>query len=165
MNIQTWKTFSFLLIIAAVHSQRTDTRDRTRYQRLMQPSSGSKLTLTPGVTTPNLQLSTIESLFTMKMPISVKFPTMAQATQSFLATALNNTRRPSADSDPSRNNHEHRLFQSRLNSRARFYDSIEKSHKLFGRSCLLRAICEVAEVPFISSSTGILGELFDLLLT
>lgn len=138
-----------------------------RYQRLLQPSTGSKLTMTPGVKTPNVQLNTIESFFTMKMPVSVRFPTVAESFSTFMVTAMNRTLPVAnkAEEKLEESVPKSRSFSSRVLSRLNFYETIEKSHRTFGKSCLLRAMCEVAEVPFLSSSTGLLGEMLDLLLT
>ncbi|KAJ6220907.1 hypothetical protein RDWZM_006719 [Blomia tropicalis] len=159
------------------------------YQRLIMPSSGSKLTVSPGLTFPSLQLNTIDSGFTMKMPITLQFPSMTDMTQSFIMQIANmpiynsfpaiprNHKQQSNLSDTneattststtttSATITKSRTIHARINSRARFYETIEKAHKTLGKSCLLRTICEVAEVPFIASSTGFLGEIFDMLLT
>lgn len=55
--------------------------------------------------------------------------------------------------------------QTRADSRAKFYQSIEMSHSKFGKSCLLRAICEAAQTPLMDPNSGILGEIIDMFLT
>ena len=137
------------------------------FQRLQLPTSGSRLTVSPGLTFPSLQLNTIESAFTMKMPIKVQFPTAAEMASTFILNVAGmpinyNTMRSASEIT---NSSKSRALHARINSRAKLYETIEKSHKTLGKSCLLRAICEVAEVPFVASSTGFLGEIFDMLLT
>lgn len=148
-------TLTYIILYALIQSSQTE-----KFQRLLQPARGTKMTMTPGLSMPSLQLNTIESGFSMKMPIAIKFPTITDVVQNLMlqVTTLNSTNK-------SDNLTISRDMQARINSRARFYKNVESSHQTFGKSCLLRAICEVAEVPFISSSTGLIGEIIDLLLT
>ena len=92
------------------------------------------------------------------MPIEVEFPTMYDMAQTLLAPTLI----PGLPKED--NTTLGRSRQARINSRHSFYQAIEKTHPTLGKSCLLRAICEVAEVPLIASHTGFLGEIFDILL-
>lgn len=121
------------------------------------------MTIAPGLTFPSMQLSTIESTFNMRMPITVQFPTLAESAQSFIHQVFSfpNIAGQEATTATTKSRAKH----ARVNSRAKFYETIENAHKTLGKSCLLRAICEVAEVPFVASNTGFLGEIFDILLT
>lgn len=138
---------------------------RAQFQRLVQPYSGSKLTMAPGLTFPSVQMSTIESAFNMRMPITVQFPTAAEVAQTFILQVVGLPHASNAKADPDTSSTtKSRAMHARVNSRASFYETIENVHPTLGKSCLLRAICEVAEVPFVASSTGFLGEIFDILL-
>jgi len=163
-----------------------------RSQRLILPTTASLLRIIPRVEMPTIASNSIQSGFSLKMPISIQFPSMVDMFQSVRNTMNGNNNNGLNGNNnglngnniglngnnngpqrfPSSANLPHLLSvesdntnKSRVNSRAQFYRTIEKSHNSFGRVCLMRAICEVAEVPLISSSTGLIGEIIDLLLT
>ena len=159
---------------------------RLPYQRLVQPSHGTRMTIAPGLCLPNMQMSTVESAMEMRMPISVNFPTAGEVAAQFLNQALSlptavsgssnreetskdsgsNSSIPLSSSSSSKSqSRESRAMKSRIAARQDFYKTVEKAHPTFGKSCLLRAICEVSEVPFVSAHTGFIGEMFDILLT
>lgn len=124
-----------------------------KYQRLILPSSVSLLKIIPRVEVPTAASASIQSGLSLKMPISITLPSMMDVVKSMRqSTSQTEMNVLSAN-------------KTRVTSRSKFYKSIEKTHPSFGRICLMRAICEVAEVPFMSASTGLLGEIIDLLLT
>jgi len=53
----------------------------------------------------------------------------------------------------------------RVEARNLLYKSVELTHSTLGKSCLLRAVCEVSQTPLISPETGIVGEIIDMFLT
>lgn len=152
-------------------------------QRLVQPYSGSKVTLAPGLSFPSVQLSTIESAFNMRLPITVQFPTAAEAAQQFFVQVINSPLhkqqvvtgqqkssggdggdKEKVDETEKSKQRSKAMRTARLASRTSFYESLETVHESLGKSCLLRAICEVAEVPFVAANTGFIGEMIDILL-
>lgn len=150
-----------------------------QFQRLAQPYSGSKMTLAPGLSFPSVQLSTIESAFNMRLPITMQFPTAAEAAQQFfvqvismplhkgVAAGLQQTQQKSSSTtaeDEKTAKTRSAMRTARLNSRTNFYETLQTVHDSLGKSCLLRAICEVAEVPFVAANTGFIGEIIDILL-
>lgn len=143
------------------------------YQRLTMPSENAMLKIVPHMEVPMTMAPSVQSGMNFKMPITLRFPTMADIMRPTRTTVVgaNVADQPgSAESKP-RFDEELQLElikhnnASRANSRALFYRSVERSHPALGKTCLLRAICEVAEVPSINTGSGIIGELIDLLLT
>jgi len=131
-----------------------------RRLRQILPTTSSALRIIPRVEMPMVSTNSIQSGFGFKMPISVTFPSAMDFVQSISQTI--NTRNVATDSVATLSTNAN---TTRINSRMKLYKAIEKTHNGFGRVCLMRAICEVAEVPYISSSTGLIGEIFDMLLS
>jgi hypothetical protein len=139
-----------------------------RRLRQVLPTTGSALRIIPRVEMPMVSTNSIQSGFGLKMPISVTFPSamdfvqsMSQTMSQTMGQTINN-RNVATDSPVTFTTNAN---TTRVNSRMKLYKAIEKTHNGFGRVCLMRAICEVAEVPYISSSTGLIGEIFDMLLS
>lgn len=136
-----------------------------QFQRLFWPANNAEFKIIPHIEMPMTMAPSVQSGMNFKMPITLKFPTMrdlmgpSRAGESGDASAG-----PKDASTPREEDMAHKNL-SRANSRAMFYRSVESGHPTLGKSCLLRAICEVAEVPVINSGSGLLGELIDLLLT
>lgn len=82
------------------------------------------------------------------MPISLKFASRSSGEST-------NEKRIKSDSSEA----------MKVRSRVDFYRTFEKISPKLGKPCLLRAICEVAQIPLINPATGIVGEILDLLLT
>jgi hypothetical protein len=131
-----------------------------RRLRQILPTTASALRIIPRVEMPMVSTNSIQSGFGLKMPISVTFPSAMDFVQSISQTI--NNRNVATDSAATITTNAN---TTRINSRMKLYKAIEKTHNGFGRVCLMRAICEVAEVPYISSSTGLIGEIFDMLLS
>lgn len=150
----------FLAVIYLLIS--SDAVQCERIQRLVLPTTASLLKIIPRVEMPTVSSNTIQSGFSFKMPIAIHFPSVMDVVQSIRQTL--NTGNAVVGS-PAETVVVINSNRTRANSRAKLYKAIEKTHNSFGRICLMRAICEVAEVPFMSASTGLLGEVFDMLLS
>lgn len=128
-----------------------------RVQRLVLPTTASLLRIIPSVEMPMVSSNSIQSGFSFKLPIAIQFPSTLDFVKSIRQT-LNNGNSFQIINDLDTN-------RTRVNARANLFYAIEKTHKRLGRICLLRAICEVAEVPFMSASNGLIGQLIDMFLT
>lgn len=143
---------------------------QTAVNRLSWPSNNAELKIVPHVEVPMTMAPSVQSGMNMKLPITLKFPSFYDVMRPLRTAALNvaNNEPQAPDSKPREETSMpiiDKANSSRINSRAMFYKSIESSHATYGKACLLRAICEVAEIPAISSGTGLVGEIVDLLLT
>ena len=128
-----------------------------RVQRLILPTTASLLRIIPSVEMPMVSSNSIQSGFSFKLPIAIQFPSaldFVQSVRQTLNTGNSGKLISAIDSNI-----------TRVNSRANLFKAIEKTHHRLGRVCLLRAICEVAEVPFMSASNGLIGQLVDMFLT
>lgn len=110
----------------------------------------------------------VQSGMNFKLPITLKFPSfydiMRPVRNVAVAAAANE---PVTAGSKQREEEDNQRFlnETRAQSRALFYKSIERTSSKWGEGCLLRAICEVAEIPAINSGSGLLGELIDMFLT
>ncbi|XP_054160212.1 uncharacterized protein LOC128958390 [Oppia nitens] len=129
-----------------------------KVQRLVLPSLASSLRIIPSVQMPIVTSNSIQSGFSFRLPIAIQFPSALDFAQSFRQTLYNGNTIDFMSSSLDSN-------RTRVTSRANLYRAIEKTHSRLGRVCLLRAICEVAEVPFMSASHGLIGQLIDMLLS
>lgn len=112
------------------------------------PSPNSELLIVPRFEIPMSMAPSIQTGMSLRMPISLKFASRS---------SVESTGDKSSKGD---------LSESlKAKSRIDFYRTFEKLSPRLGKSCLLRAICEVAQVPLINPATGIVGEILDLLLT
>ena len=93
----------------------------------------------------------IQSGMNVRLPISLKF---AERGTEAVGSRLSMARTP-----------QEVLNSSRSETRVSLYRMIEEASPRLGKVCLLRSICEVGQVPAISPTTGLLGEIVDLLLT
>ena len=134
-----------------------------RVQRFILPTSSSIFTIVPRFDIPMMSSSSVNSGFSFKMPITIKFPSLMDIAKSINQYENNIGMGTTFDKPLITNLTVVNVTKSR--SRVNFYKAIENANSRYGRVCLMRAICEVAEVPFIASSTGLLGEIIDLLLT
>lgn len=139
------------LMAASLKSARPE-----RVHKLVLPTSASKLRIIPSVEMPMVASNSIQSGFSFRLPIAISFPSAMDFVQSVRQTVNNGNALQMNYLDSN---------ATRVNSRANLFQAIEKTHSRFGRVCLLRAICEVAEVPLMSASHGLLGQLVDMLLT
>ena len=143
--------YSFVFIWNAIKCE--------RMQRLILPTTASKLRIIPSVEMPMVSSNSIQSGFSFRLPIAIQFPSAQELAQAFRQTLNNdNSVQSSIFSALDAN-------KTRVQSRSNLFNAIEKSHNRLGRVCLLRAICEVSEVPFMSASHGLIGQLVDMLLT
>lgn len=111
------------------------------FHRLLSPSPNSQLQIVPKIDVPMSMAPTVQSGMSLKLPITLKFPEKSESSRR-------------------RNDHETKVW-----SRKYLYQSIEKINPSFGKICLLRSICEVSHIPLISPTTGLVGEILDLILT
>lgn len=123
-------------------------------QRFIGPINDSKMIITPSLIMPSissLKANAIDSAVTIKMPIVLDFSTINS--NYFQSNLIKSMLMDTAGSI---------MQSSHVNARYNFYKTMER---LIGKSCLQRAICEVAQSPFIDPNSGLFGEILDLLLT
>lgn len=123
-----------------------------RFHRLQLPSANSELQIVPRIEVPMSMAPTVQTGMNIRLPISLKFPTKEDSFSFY----RQNSKHLTTD-----------LFlnETRVEGRARFYRIIQDSHPSLGKECLMRSICEVAQVPLMNPATGLFGEVIDLLLT
>lgn len=121
----------------------------SNFHRLQLPSPNSELLIVPRFEIPMTMAPSVQTGMVLRMPISLKFANRPASSQS------SSERHVKSDSNET----------VKARSRAQFYRTFEQMSPKFGKACLLRAICEVAQIPLINPSTGIVGEILDLLLT
>jgi hypothetical protein len=143
---------SFHYIIFFVFVFLISTSDCHRFHRLQLPASNSELQIVPRVEVPMSMAPTVQSGMNIRLPISLKFPPKEDHSSFYRKNSKHMTA-------------ENFFNETRVEGRARFYRIIEDAHPSFGKVCLLRSICEVAQVPLITPSAGLFGEIVDLLLT
>lgn len=139
--------FLVLVVLCCLHScART-----AQFHRLQLPDPGSELQIVPRIEVPMSMAPSIQSGMNIRLPISLKFAGREQSTSSRLSAKSMSPQEV--------------LNSTRTETRVSFYRMIEETSPQIGKACLLRSICEVAQVPAISPATGLLGEVVDLFLT
>lgn len=123
-----------------------------RFHRLQLPASNSELQIVPRVEVPMSMAPTVQTGMNIRLPISLKFPSKEDRSSFYRKNSKHMTS-------------ENFFNETRVEGRARFYRIIEEAHPSLGKVCLLRSICEVAQVPLMTPSAGLFGEIVDLLLT
>ena len=140
-----------------------------RFQRLTWPSENAELKIVPHVEIPMTMAPSVQSGMNFRLPITLQFPSYSDVMRPMRNTAALVAAASDPVTSPSRQREEDdsSIFvnRTRANSRAMFYKSVEKHSSKWGEDCLLRAVCEVGEIPSINSGSGIIGEVIDLLLT
>ncbi|KAI1301539.1 hypothetical protein HDE_02975 [Halotydeus destructor] len=133
----------------------------------MWPSENAELKIEPNTKMPMTMAQSVQSGMNFKLPITLKFPSFYDVMRPIRVAAMAAAASDPVMTMPSNTRDEKVTFANTTKATARtmFYKTIESSHPKFGKVCLLRAICEVAETPAINSGSGIIGELVDLLLT
>ena len=130
-------SFPFVVVLIILTSTLVSSET---FHRLLSPSPNSQLQIVPKIDVPMSMAPTVQSGMSLKLPITLKFPERSESSRR-------------------------RDNESKLWSRKYLYKSIEKIHPSFGKICLLRSICEVSHIPLISPTTGLVGEIIDLVLT
>lgn len=156
------KMFRYVLLVLMISTCHT-----RRYSRLTWPSeNGARMQIVPHMEVPMTMAPSVQSGMKFRLPITMKFAGMGGPAMTIAdAVTLTDGKKKQREDEVIFDGNESFLNDTRAKSRALFYKSIETSNSKWGESCLLRAICEVAEIPAINSGTGILGELLDLFLT
>lgn len=141
-----------------------------RFTRLVMPENPTELKIIPKVEMPMAMTTSVNSGMNMQFPITVRFPSIAEVTDPVRTVAnspanivdlMSKLLSTLTQTDKLLNTTT--MVKARMNSKAGFFRTIEESTLRLGSSCLHRAICEVAEVPFMSPSMGLIGEVVDLL--
>lgn len=145
-----------------------------KYHRFILPTTSSELTIVPRVEMPMTMSNTVQSGLNFRLPIAIRFPSMMDLVEpvrnvldatNAAANALNRLLASSSPPSVVTNSLPSLENTTRINSRISFYRSLETNFPEYGKICLLRAICEVAEIPVMAAPTGLIGEIVDLLLT
>lgn len=170
---------SLILIILLMHGRYVMNE---RINRLIMPTTSSKLRVIPRVDLPFTMTTSVASGLSMKLPITMTFPSMLDLLMPVRLAMAANQMSPQAvagarpgvgaqmvgAASTTGASTGSRSFTyrnvSRVLMRKKTYQAIESLHPEWGKPCLLRAICEVAQTPYMAPSTGLFGQIVDMLL-
>lgn len=125
----------------------------SHFHRLQMPDPRSELQIVPRVEVPMSMAPSIQSGMNIRLPITLRFAGREERRETVSPLS------------PKSMSPQEVLNSTRTETRVSFYRMIEEASPQIGKACILRSICEVAQVPAISPATGLLGEVVDLLLT
>lgn len=140
-----------------------------RVSRLILPASNAELRITPHIAFPSSLTNSVDSGIHLKLPITIKFPSMID-----LLEPVKEILKQHDDDDRIKRSRllrkDRKEFDAKVlnvvrsKSRVSFYEFLSAYNSTLSLNCLLKTICQVGQVPLISPSLGLFGEIIDHLM-